>query len=464
MSVWDRDLFARRKLAENIIKYANTVSSAGVLDEERSLVLSVDAEYGIGKTFFLKGLEEIISEDHPVAYIDAWSDDLFDEPLTALASVLRQAVEPLIRADDSLKSKWAKYAQAAGKVLKLSSKGLAVRGAQLLVTKEAVDGISSAFSISSKGDTEILDKEVEGAVEDIKSDIERQLKAIGKNDLMTERIEEFEAGVKAVADMRSSLKALVNALDGTQRKPPVFIIVDELDRCRPSYSVKILEEIKHLFAVPEVIFILGLNSDQLSKSISGIYGEKFAGRAYLDRFIDRKISLPFPDLEALCRSLLEKIDPNKRIRMPSISVEGKVIQNKERYFAELLQFYNIGPRGTFKFFDRLQTSIAVLGSFELDYLYLSECIALEIAGRVGDSGRPWSVGFRDFGQFEWVEGDAVWSRMRTIFSMHPTEASKSLTGNTPFEDYLSFGVHTGNVRPAFEYPLVLQEVADLGGE
>lgn len=463
MSIWDRDLFSRKTLAENIIKYANSVSTSGaILDEERSLVLAIDADYGIGKTFFLKGLEELISEKHPVAYIDAWSDDLFDEPLTALASVLRNAVEPLIRLDESLQNKWAAYAKAAGKVLKLGSKGLAVRGAQFLITKEAVDGIATALSVTSEDTIEDIHEEVDGAVDDIRSEIERELKALGTNDLMSARIEEFERGVGAIADMRSALKALVHAVDGKGKSAPVFIIIDELDRCRPSYSVKMLEEIKHLFAIPEVVFVLGLNSSQLAKSISGIYGENFSGEAYLDRFLDRRIELPFPDLESLCATLLKKIDPSGNIKLPAISFKGSASEIREKYYAQILKFYGIGPRNAFKFFDRLQTAIAVLGTFEVDHIYLSERIAAEIAGREIERGRPWKIGFRDYRQFEWVDGDSVSKRMKTLYGTHPNEAGKSLTGTSPFDEYLSYGVHSGNIRPAFEYPAVLQEVADLG--
>ena len=41
-----------------------------------------------------------------------------------------------------------------------------------------------------------------------------------------------------------------------------MLLVDELDRCRPTYAVQILEKMKHLFNVPN-IFVLAVDRNQL---------------------------------------------------------------------------------------------------------------------------------------------------------------------------------------------------------
>jgi hypothetical protein len=76
---------------------------------------------------------------------------------------------------------------------------------------------------------------------------------------------------------------------------PLFIFIDELDRCRPDYSIRLLEGIKHMFAVPGVAFVVSTNLDQLSKSVQGVYGPSFNGYSYLKRFFDFEFTLPDPD-------------------------------------------------------------------------------------------------------------------------------------------------------------------------
>ncbi len=98
-----------------------------------------------------------------------------------------------------------------------------------------------------------------------------------------------------MSDLKASLSSLVASV-GEGKRPPVIIIVDELDRCRPTYAVKLLEEIKHAFDVHGLVFILGMNGEQLGHSLSGAYGPGFNGPAYLSRFISRV--RPVSDLKA----------------------------------------------------------------------------------------------------------------------------------------------------------------------
>ena len=75
------------------------------------------------------------------------------------------------------------------------------------------------------------------------------------------------------------------------------IFVDELDRCKPTYAVKLLERIKHYFNNPNVIFIFAVDLSQLQYTINQYYGLQFNGYQYLDRFFDLVISLSAPDID-----------------------------------------------------------------------------------------------------------------------------------------------------------------------
>lgn len=72
----------------------------------------------------------------------------------------------------------------------------------------------------------------------------------------------------------------------------MIIIIDELDRCRPTYAIRLLEEIKHYIRNENIIVILATNIQQLSNTIKNIYGYKFNVDEYLDKIIDMTFSLP----------------------------------------------------------------------------------------------------------------------------------------------------------------------------
>lgn len=87
---------------------------------------------------------------------------------------------------------------------------------------------------------------------------------------------------------------------------PLVYMVDELDRCNPSFAVKVLERIKHLFDVPNVVFVLSLDKKQLECSVKGFYGSnEINADEYLRRFIDIDYYLPEPNAELFCEYLFD---------------------------------------------------------------------------------------------------------------------------------------------------------------
>src|SRR5690606_34703090 len=87
---------------------------------------------------------------------------------------------------------------------------------------------------------------------------------------------------------------------------PIVFIIDELDRCRPDYAVSVLENIKHLFSVKGIVFVLSIDKEQLGHAVCGVYGsEKMDSNEYLRRFIDVEYSLPAPELKNYLAYLME---------------------------------------------------------------------------------------------------------------------------------------------------------------
>lgn len=112
---------------------------------------------------------------------------------------------------------------------------------------------------------------------------------------------------KAIEDeIKTFLDELVD-----ERGERLVVFVDELDRCTPSYAVRLLERIKHYFSNDRITFVFSVNTVELQHTIKSFYGNDFDACRYLDRFFDLRVTLPEPDLCKFYRSL--NFDDNNNI-------------------------------------------------------------------------------------------------------------------------------------------------------
>ena len=95
---------------------------------------------------------------------------------------------------------------------------------------------------------------------------------------------------RAVAEFQTRLKNVVASNQG-----PLVVLIDELDRCRPTYAVETLEAVRHLFTVDGVVVVVAVNRKQLAEAVKGLYGAGFNADRYLHRFADWPVTLPTPD-------------------------------------------------------------------------------------------------------------------------------------------------------------------------
>ncbi len=111
-----------------------------------------------------------------------------------------------------------------------------------------------------------------------------------------ESLREHQNRQQRIQSFKESLTDLLVLLSNNECiKNPLFVFIDEVDRCRPTYAISLLEEIKHLFGVEGVVYVVSTNISQLQSSVRAIYGADFDGRRYLRRLFDREYSLPAAD-------------------------------------------------------------------------------------------------------------------------------------------------------------------------
>ena len=116
----------------------------------------------------------------------------------------------------------------------------------------------------------------------------------------------FEAWVAVEKGVSEFRKAVVELVDKTKSR--FVVLIDELDRCVPDYAMGLLNVARHLFDVPGVVIVLGVNRTELGHRVRQVYGEKCDADAYLHRFVDLSIELPRPDRYSLDRYTTDVVE------------------------------------------------------------------------------------------------------------------------------------------------------------
>lgn len=123
------------------------------------------------------------------------------------------------------------------------------------------------------------------AIETGKELVETAVKEIAKIDIDS-ILDIFRTEGDIEAKFKKELASLI------PKKGRLIVFTDELDRCRPTYAVKLLERVQHFFDNNKITFAFSVNLYELKNTIQKLYGPSFDGDRYLDRFFYSIISLP----------------------------------------------------------------------------------------------------------------------------------------------------------------------------
>ncbi|MEG8032702.1 P-loop NTPase fold protein [Sphingomonas aurantiaca] len=325
--IWAGDLFKRREEAEDLIGYLQSVSTRpAVRDEGHAHVLAVDTSYGQGKSYFLRRLARHMAHEHAVAFVDAWVDDLEDQPMVALVATLDKALQPWVEQYPELADRLIEFRSRAGRVAKIVGVGLAKRAASFVIMASGAEALGNEITKSGDVVKDLTKDSLKDAANDAVDDVTTGFGARMASS-MEARISRFREGQAAIVDMKAGLSQIVDTLVKAGMKLPITIVIDELDRCRPTYAIKVLEELKHLFDVPGVAFVLGMHGQQLAHSVTAAYGTGFDSQSYLRRFFSRRYVLRevalTPLVEKLCAELAIPIDRLQAPRSHAVATRGR---------------------------------------------------------------------------------------------------------------------------------------------
>jgi hypothetical protein len=208
-----------------------------IFGEKKGCAIAITGTYGSGKTFIMKMIRDELEKGHLVFFLNTWQYDINQNALEAVINMF----SPYVKKDRK-------------KIKKLSNL--------------ARDYMSPTFTIKLP----FLNIRLNTPLRKTKN--------------MNKTLGEFK---ECLSDLK---KTLCN--NGNKK---IIIMIDEIDRCRPSFAVNLLEVFKHLFDMENSIngihYIISYDHNQLTKIINHEYGDIDADN-YLRRFFHMRYRLPLP--------------------------------------------------------------------------------------------------------------------------------------------------------------------------
>ena len=230
---WSHDALQRQDIAAELDALV-----AQLVGGAESASIALDGGYGTGKTFILqRWVQEMQGRGQVAMYYNAWENDCDDDPLVSLIETLT--------AND--KTGWGK-------------RSIPVLNVALTGILRKVTGI----------------------------DRQKVLEA-GKD--QTAGLLQAARGRR---ESRQKLKGILTELvEATQANEPsgVVVVIDELDRCRPTFANELMERVKHVMSVSGLVFVFGVNILALQETVKAVYGNINAHQ-YLLRMFTTTLHMP----------------------------------------------------------------------------------------------------------------------------------------------------------------------------
>lgn len=349
MNFKEDDKLNREKYADFLIEIITNNKKYKRESDSNGFVLALDSSWGTGKTTFLDMLENkmnhIENNNYTIINYNAWKSDAWKNPFETLMYTILE--NKIFNATDDLGN-----LKQIGKDLKD-------------VAKEIGKGfIKKQFS-------KIIPENIIEKIDDKLVQSDDYKKFVNNASFEYDFFKEYKQYNNSIESMKKNLKKICE-------KTQMIVFIDELDRCKPTFAIELLEMIKHLFDVENMVFVFALDISQLSYSVQSVYGNGIDSTGYLCRFFDYISKLPKVDTNAYIDSIIEK---NKLINYDlkkEYNNQGIFTQiTFSSIFKELANLYNLSLRdintiySNFLLFEKMELSnVRNIVAYELYLLLL----------------------------------------------------------------------------------------------
>ncbi len=259
----NKDLLNRQEFVDRVIKIIELQSA-----QKKTSCFAINGKWGVGKSFVLTMLEgqlekiqseETSTDKYMLFHYNCWQYDYYEEPLVAIvASML-----------DTIDEKERLISDGAKKEILEKVKGLLkIVGSALLI--KASDEIEQKTGIDIKELAEFVSNS-----EDISTQKAEDITSFDSNFLFK----------KTLIKLQQTIRIL-------SKDKTIVFVVDELDRCLPKYTIKVLERLHHIFeGIENVQVILSIDKSQLEHIIKKTFGDDTVTQKYLSKFINFEVNL-----------------------------------------------------------------------------------------------------------------------------------------------------------------------------
>lgn len=280
---FENDKLNRKKYADYLTEIISNVTKYKKISDSESMSIAIDSGWGTGKTTFINMWKEELEnqkdangkEKFAVITYNAWKNDFLEEPLESL-------IYTIINHDIFNKDNKIDGGKEAGNEVKECMTNLGIHAVTYLAKSKLGDAAGEAIGA-------FLTEGKEGIEKVWNTDD-------SKYEKFCEQYKEYH---KAITNLKESLEKVTS-----QRQ--LIVIIDELDRCKPLFAIKLLENIKHILDVKNVTFVFALDMEQLSHSIKCIYGQGMDASGYLCRFFDYISKMPKPDRKTYIQYIMQE--------------------------------------------------------------------------------------------------------------------------------------------------------------
>lgn len=312
---FENDKLGRKYYADILTEIIENPEKYKRNSDSESFTIAIDSSWGTGKTEFLKMWEDELNskkdengkDEYIVIPYNSWENDFSKNPLQSIIYTILTN-----KAFDIENNK-----EKGKEILEKGSKKL---------LKNAFETIIKASKQNYIPEVQIIGSVVEKGVKLGKEVIKTML----QETCMEEQIKEFKSYNNSLKDIRAILEKVTE-------KTKIILLIDELDRCKPLFAIKLLETIKHIFNVKNMSFVFALDMTQLSYSVKKVYGNEIDATGYICRFFDYITKMPKPDTRKYIEYLMEK----------------RPLIRKNPYFKEEVFYRPYGERERNSFLDML---------------------------------------------------------------------------------------------------------------
>ncbi len=330
-----------QKDALNRVSFANNLTEL-IKKIDDPFVLSLNAPWGEGKTTFIKmWLPLLKKEGFHTIYFDAFANDYLNDAFIAIVSEITEYFSEQFKHNKNLDNFLNTSKKVGIQLLGLTGR-IAIKAATMGVIKDSDIEMFQEFKEEiAQGSSELIGNVLKDKIENHHQE---------KQTIITFK--------KELSDLAASLKNWTE----NQSTTKLIIFIDELDRCRPSFAVEILEKIKHVFLTKNTVFVLSMHKKQLEEAVKAVYGRGIDANTYLQKFINVETSLPKE------RSFDQGDDYLKYIYRLSELHDFPVHQELVNYMNELANHFDLSLRQLEKVFLNIILGYLKPDRFKIDAL------------------------------------------------------------------------------------------------